>query len=151
MTNDNEAKEVVTLREGLWRSAWDAANAAGRTAINSLLLASGGAVVALLAFLGNLLSKDTSHDYFAQARISLIVRDVAFALQPFVISLFAAVVAASFTYLSMLNAAEGVARESSRFLRAADVLNWLAIFAGVVSLGSLAYGSYVGLRMLHTL
>ncbi|MET0330395.1 MAG: hypothetical protein ABW154_03095, partial [Dyella sp.] len=89
------------LEHSNWRAVYEAANASGRTAVNALLLASGGAIVALLAFLGNLLSKDTSHDRIAQAHVSCLVRSVADILGPFAISMVLAVVSTAFIYLYM--------------------------------------------------
>lgn len=154
--NDNK-KFRSELIHNNWRTTYEAANAAGRAAINALLLASGGAVVALLAFLGNLLSKDTSHDYLAQTRISTIVHNVALVLQLFAISMLLSVLATAFVYLSMFYFS-GSARwrgedeaKADRYEKIGNVLNNLSIVTGIASFGMLVYGARVGLTMLQTL
>lgn len=143
------------LRHSSWRLAYEAANAAGRTALNSLLLASGGAVVALLAFLGNLLSKDTSHDYVAQTHVAEMVQGVTLALTPLVSSMFLAIVAAALTYLAMSlfagAAGETHLRKKAWFNRAGHFFNGGAVVVGIISLGNLWQGATVGLQMLKLL
>lgn len=151
---EERRRQQTELNHSSWRAAYEAANAAGRTAVNSLLLASGGAVVALLAFLGNLLSKDTSHDYLAQTRIALVVRGVANVLRPFAFSMVFAVLATAFIYVAMLSYA-GAAREmgldsakAAKYDRMGGIFNWSAIVTGASSLILVIYGACIGMDML---
>lgn len=71
---------------------------AGQGALKSLMLINGGASVALLAFIGNLLSKDEHYTLANSIAISLIF---------FVVGVLCGGAAAAFTYLSQLLYVEG--------------------------------------------
>lgn len=142
----------ISRTDGFWRAAFESANAAGRNAVNSILLGSGGAVVALLAFLGNLLSKDTSRDYLAQTHITNIVHGVARALVPFVGSMFLAMITAALTYIGMYVYSRASASDDHyrrhRLNEIGGRFNTSAIVTGSLSLLTFAYGAYVGIAML---
>lgn len=100
---------------------------AGQTALRSLILINGGAAVALLAFLGNVLSKE------APKGVQYSVAGLKLAMLTFVLGVGSAGAATAFRYLTQWAGA-------LRWLRTSHVLNWAAILFGLGSLGAFFWG-----------
>ncbi len=113
-------------RMEMFRSALEA----GQTALQSLILINGGAAVALLAFLGNILTKDGPRSF------KLSVSTLNVAMLTFVIGVGLAGAAGAFRYLTQFAGASG-------WIKTGRTLNWLAIASGIASLVAFFVG---GLR-----
>lgn len=101
--------------------------AAGGDALRLLVLINGGAAVALLAFLGNVLTKE------APDRFNFSVQGMRVALATFVFGVGFAGVSAAARYLTQFSA-------SNRWVKTANSFNAVAIIFGVMSLASFFRG-----------
>ncbi|WP_109127449.1 hypothetical protein [Dyella sp. C11] len=140
----------IETKIGLWRVMNEAAIANGRIVINATLLASGGAIVALLALLGTLLGKDTMHRE--------LIPGVTHVIALFATSLFVSIVTAGFSYLSSYCFSiesklivERVENKTVRWERAGKWFANIGIFMGTVAIAALGYGAWTGLSLLQTL
>lgn len=113
----------------LFKSALEA----GQTALRFLVVINGGAAVALLAFLGNVASKDPSKV------LTVSVQDVNQAMAIFVVGVGLAAASAAFRYLTQFAA-------SSEWKKSAVTCNWMAIIVGVASLAAFFFGGALAYR-----
>jgi hypothetical protein len=130
-----EAKRRTTVDIERWKiqntfevEMFKAVIEAGQTALRSALLIN-GAAAALLAFLGNLLTKTPS------ANSGTLVSGVGFALLIFVCSLGSAGVASGFRYLSQFCYAHQNGDCANSWIAAGHVMNFTSVALGVASFG----------------
>jgi hypothetical protein len=144
-----EAKRRTTVDIERWKiqntfevEMFKAVIEAGQTALRSALLINGGAAAALLAFLGNLLTKTPS------ANSGTLVSGVGFALLIFVCSLGSAGVASGFRYLSQFCYAHQNGDCANSWIAAGHVMNFTSVALGVASFGGFFWGGYMAYRSL---
>lgn len=127
------------------------ANAANKTATNSIVLVSGGAVVSLFTLIGAILSKhqDSAPD---RAHALSVLTSVGWAIGFFGVSLVLGVLTAGVTYFSQLANAESLSRDDADsaivYYRASKRLNYAAIVLGLLALIGMIAGAVAVLRML---
>lgn len=142
-----EAKRRTTLDIERWKleNAFDvemfkAVIEAGQTALKSALLINGGAAAALLAFLGNLLTKSSPPNN------GTIVTGIGFAMMIFVCSLGAAGVASGFRYLSQFCYSNRHGDCADSWIAGGHVMNFISVVLAVGSFGGFFWGGYTAYR-----
>lgn len=109
---------------------------AGQTALKTATIINGGAAAALLAFLGNLLTKE------APPGVVFPIPAISFAMLIFVVGVGCAGIASGTRYLSQWSYGGG--REKT-----GDTLNFISIFLGLASLAAFFWGgieAYLAIR-----
>jgi ABC-type microcin C transport system permease subunit YejB len=152
----NSQDEAVAdqIRNDWARAAYESANAAGRTATNSIVLVSGGAVVSLFTLIGTILSK---HQAGAadRAHVLSVLTSVGWAIGFFGVSLVLGVLTAGMTYFSQLANAESLSRDdfnsATKYYRASNRLNYAAMVLGSLALVTMIAGAVDVLQMLAAL
>lgn len=111
-----------------------------------------------MAFLGNLLSKDVSHDFIAQSRISTLSHICAFAMFPFAFAMLTAILSAGLGFItnlcvtySHISWMEGSKSKGDRFQRVGSATSLASITAGVGAFVLMVVGTCRGLSMLNQL
>jgi hypothetical protein len=122
----------------------------GQTAIKSLIAINGGAAVALLAFLGNMLTKPQPTGT-GQASTSgpSIQSQLATAMAWFVFGVFLIGAVSAVRYLNAWAHLIGRSRQSRGWVRAADAFNYLAIVLGLASLAVFLVGGWKSYNALR--
>lgn len=141
----------------LWKSAIES----GQTALKSLILINGGAAVALLAFLGNMLTKPPPTGtgqqfptlgpwtFGPQNRL-----EVARAMASFVLGVFLGAAVSATRYLnawalSVARSRESRGRQSRGWVKFGDWMNYIAIALGLASLGAFFLGGWKSFNALR--
>lgn len=149
--SQKEANNEDKITSDWARSAYESANAAGKTATNSIVLVSGGAVVSLFALIGTLFTKHPE-TLAEHTHLATVVNYIAWAIGFFGVSLLLGVLVAGVTYFSQLANAEGLSRERHadglRLYRIANSFNYGAMVLGVFALAFMITGAVKVVRML---
>lgn len=145
---------AIEWSEGWARAAWESANAAGRTAVNSIILVSGGAVVALFALAGSMLGRQTT-TASERAHLASALESVGISVTLFGLSVVVAILVAGLTYFSQLANASATESQihavATGRLRLANQLNNVAIGLGIFALASLVGGAMTVVLMLKNI
>lgn len=151
--NDGEGQATDVQWSDEWvRASWASANAAGRTVTTSIILVSGGAVVALFALAGSLLGRQACTE-MERSHVAAALGTVSTAVIWFGSSVFLAILTAGLTYFSQFANAGAMETQTRavvmKRLGMANRLNHIAIGLGLLSLACLVMGAVTVIVMLH--